>query len=859
MNACRLVASIVLLVLVSASQGQTLRLISPPDGATVKDEIKLAVEIDGGSSVATIQYLLNGRPISGLLGDAPYSTRWHTANVWDGDATITAVARDAGGKIVAEAKSSITIANNGATMKLLAPDITQPLSGKVTLTLEATRPMSDEEIEQRKAANQDIKPYEAILVFIDGQQIGQKHGTAKADFELDTARFADGEHELFACAYSTEPGLPPRAMLQKTLTFHNGQTRRALLPTMRELRLRPGEAGTFTVRWLLCDGSLAPADGVGARVSSGELSSESGQFRFASNDERVFTITLSADDREATVRAIVSSATGFAHLTRDGAILTEYDPERSIFVRAPFGLHPTELVKVPEWAEYAKSGGANTLTTGFYQNPADSGATDFDQWLRGWSNWWESMEKPARDHGFSILVTGDDIARTDREMHHSATSPMAAETLKAAFTKLRDSGRIVSVEMVDEVTAMWGDTPTPTDGRWQKKNPPLPDDAFITLMQRINAVENRPPMSWPMLGLSGPEAAKAWLNDPKFSDYISLYWTYLHWRHAYPWSPSLPQDMVALDRVAIGFLPAVPRPVPRLMLTSLCGPFYQKLAEGDEYQPGKDKLLQPGPSAVSCGAQVMYAAAVGMAGVRNYSFDWSLWKNDRKNAKVGAGGLQTGGEPIDVGTDRWYAVAAAFRLIQHIEPHLLQPMATAIDPGPTFAVGARASANSRLLIAVNFSEAPQEARIDLSPYRFGGSGKIARFRQCGPQLQTDLIDPTDEDTVRFAPGEAIVWLFIAPGDADRTPPAVRFVSPLPDLQTRGEIDIRLEASDDTKLAKVELFADSRLVATFDGGEIEMRHTWRAPAGRSGAWRVIHAVATDAAGNTSEARVGIRLP
>ncbi len=214
--------------------------------------------------------------------------------------------------------------------------------------------------------------------------------------------------------------------------------------------------------------------------------------------------------------------------------------------------------------------GINTLTTGFYSNPGDNHQHDLASWKAGWNPWWQRIEQGAAAHNFSLLLTGDDIARTANEMHDSVTNPWAPDAIQYAFGKARDSKRVVCVEMVDEISFLWGGTPTPTDGRWQKQQPPLPDDAFVTLMKTINGVPGRPPISWPIGGISGPDVAHNWMGNTAFADYNSHYWDVLDWRRAYPDGASLPQNMTAMDRAVVDRLPVVQRDKPSLLLVSLC-------------------------------------------------------------------------------------------------------------------------------------------------------------------------------------------------------------------------------------------------------------------------------------------------
>src|SRR5262249_56581255 len=128
-------------------------------------------------------------------------------------------------------------------------------------------------------------------------------------------------------------------------------------------------------------------------------------------------------------------------------------------------LGPDEVEHMPRLAAAARAAAINTLTAGFYLNPADGGQpADFAAWRKSWEPRWQSIERSAKHHGFSLVLTGDDIARTNREPGNSVSNSWSADALQLAFTRARDSQRVICVEMVDEISFLWGNTPTPTDG-----------------------------------------------------------------------------------------------------------------------------------------------------------------------------------------------------------------------------------------------------------------------------------------------------------------------------------------------------------------------------------------------------------
>ena len=283
-------------------------------------------------------------------------------------------------------------------------------------------------------------------------------------------------------------------------------------------------------------------------------------------------------------------------------------------------------------------------------------------------------------------------------------------------------------------------------------------------MRVVNGVPHRLPISFPVLGHSSHEEARNWTGGPAFSDYTSHYWVSMDWRAAYPYGNSLGQDREGLNRVVIERLPVLHRPVPALLLTGLTGPWYRKrgAAPTSGFTPGVDELLSPGHPVLNVSAQIMYAAATGMAGVRSYGFD-GRWAEERAQAVAGAE-LQTGASPFTAGQDRWAVMSAAFNLIKQLEPHLLQPQMNAVDLGPSVVTGARGGPQSHLLMAVNFSEGKEKVAVDLSPYRYTDGLVVVRYRLKAAILTTDTVSNASLDQIELDAGETVVWLFRpAPG------------------------------------------------------------------------------------------------
>jgi hypothetical protein len=830
-----------------------LRIVAPGAGAIVRDDATFQVEAVNLADGASVEYRMDGRALSGPIAVRPWTYAWPSASVWDGTVTLEAIARDPGGVILAtSAPVHFDVANGQGTLRFVAPP-DGPVQGTIALKIEAKRPVSAEEVALTPKTHGDprLNSIELVLAFVDGVSVHPTWPT----LSIDTTHFADGVHHVFAAAYATVPsGVPPPiAMGDWTFVSQNGHALRDVRPRWAELVLAPGEVASIEPHALFTDGTTGAAPtGVEYVSDAPAVATVDSHGAVSAKAKGIASIQLTSGDHKATTRVFVDDARDLPHFARDGGILHAYDPARSIFVRTMFQLCTDDLRATPGLADAAHAAAINALTCGLYQNPADSGRKDLDfaGWRAYWEPWWTAIERGAKDAGFGLVLTGDDIVRTRPELVDTVTNPWAPDAVRLAFARARDSKEVIAVEMCDEVG--WGSTPTPTDGRWKAVSPRLGDDAFTRVMGLIHAVPNHPPVTWPVAGLAPAQIAQNWMGRPEIADYASLYWTQRDYRRAYPDGPSLPQVRAAMDVSVLPAAPLLQQDRPALLLIAASGDFYTKGGEGSAFDPRHDRRDQAGDTPSSVAAQVMYAAARGMAGVRVYELDRQYFSDLRARAKVGAQ-LSTGTGPFDVGTDRWQALASAFRLVERLEPDLLQARASAVDLGSTFVTGARRGPASRVLVAVNFSEAPETVHVDLAPYRDAAATSIARYRLAGATLRTDALADAASDTVTFAPGESIMWV-LRPGNV--APLGVAIASPPPDATVSGAVAIAARVSDERRVDRVEMTIDGHSLCT--RREPPYVCTWDAPAQgpAAGKWHGVSVVAYDRAGRSSEARAAV---
>jgi hypothetical protein len=273
---------------------------------------------------------------------------------------------------------------------------------------------------------------------------------------------------------------------------------------------------------------------------------------------------------------------------------------------------------------------------------------------------------------------------------------------------------------------------------------------------------------------------------------------------------------------------------------------------GDRFSPGHDTLQAPGVPAVACAAEIMYAVAMGMSGVRAYQFDASRLRQERAAAPLGRRDLQTGAEPFETGTERWQAMAAAFGLVERLEPYVLQPQADALHLGPAIVTGARSGPAGRLLVAVSFAATDATVSVDLGPYRTD-AGWMVRHRLRGASVSVDTLTAAAEDTLTVRPGEAVCWVFPSTRAGAPSPPSVRFLTPRRGFAARL-IPVCVLAGG-SRVTSVQLVADGAPLATLRRAPfVATWDTRRLPPG----WYALAAIARGD-GGASEARTAVRVP
>nr|WP_083466720.1 Ig-like domain-containing protein [Kibdelosporangium sp. MJ126-NF4]CEL18189.1 hypothetical protein [Kibdelosporangium sp. MJ126-NF4]CTQ90581.1 hypothetical protein [Kibdelosporangium sp. MJ126-NF4] len=744
--------------------GGAFRITSPAPGATIGGPTELRV----AGATGTVEYLLNGKPMyvdGEMTPPQPgpvHDLRWHTANWYNGSVTVEAVMKDASGRITGRtAAVPFKIANEtpgvGMTdVALVSPDPATTLRGdKVAWTVRTDHTISQG---QNHIWN----------FYVDGTVIPRVfQGGNEFTYTLDTTKLRNGKHELFFALTLEDARFNPFPTLgasQVTVNVDNGHTLMGLRSQYKDVFLVPQETQQLQASQVYTDGA---STGVGASFTSSDatIASVSPSGLVTARKSGFADITATYNGLSSVTRVTVRDRHDFPHFTRSGQIATAYQPD-STFMRTVYNLDTGEYAspRNPDIGKLAQQAGVNTMTTGFYRNPADGAARDFDAWTRGMDVFHKNITDVATQNKMSLYLTGDDMVRTKREMADSVCSaascpqPTSHEKIRYALNWATSNGRTIGIDMVDEVTMLWGGTPTPTDNRWHTPPPKLENDAFTTFMGTMNSTATRPRITWTTLGIAGADSVRNWTGNPAFSDYNGIYHDIQSARTAYPSGISTYEYINGMDVGTLGRRGAFQPNTPSVLLVSTAGQFYTKRGPGTHYTAGQDLLQRSGVRPASVAAGITYATIRGMSGVRAYGFDSTGWKDHRAIAAVGTPNLQTGAGPTGTGTARWRAMSDAFNVVGGMERYLLQPQANAIDLGDFVRTGARRGPNGNALIALNISEVPQQISANLAQYDTGKP--VTRTRLVGgSKVVSETVSGAAVDSLTLEPGEAVFWAF----------------------------------------------------------------------------------------------------
>lgn len=230
---------------------------------------------------------------------------------------------------------------------------------------------------------------------------------------------------------------------------------------------------------------------------------------------------------------------------------------------------------------------------------------------------WESTVGMRLDwcaaNGFRVMATAD----------HTFSIPgerQTESTVRRVARRLRDSGIVDGVEMVDEARSPAEYQPQDFWRWWNE--------------------ESGPPIAWPCVN------PHVWNS---YQHYTSYYWP--------AWSSDPTIRLRPYDLIARGA--GMARPDRHwVCLGWCCGP---------QYKNGLPSIT--GVSTRQIMAQAWAALAHGASGIRYYGYDWPLWRESRALDLPGV--LQQTG--ARTGDERWPGIIRAYQSIRRWEPELAGP------------------------------------------------------------------------------------------------------------------------------------------------------------------------------------------
>src|SRR5262249_56642020 len=111
------------------TQPPVVTIANPANGQTVSGTTPVAANATDNVSVASVQVLLDGRPLGPLLTAAPYGLAWDTTRVANGTHQLGATATDSAGNVGTAPTITVTVSNPPPPMPSLTMDVNTPLTG----------------------------------------------------------------------------------------------------------------------------------------------------------------------------------------------------------------------------------------------------------------------------------------------------------------------------------------------------------------------------------------------------------------------------------------------------------------------------------------------------------------------------------------------------------------------------------------------------------------------------------------------------------------------------------------------------------------------------------------------------------
>jgi hypothetical protein len=298
----------------------------------------------------------------------------------------------------------------------------------------------------------------------------------------------------------------------------------------------------------------------------------------------------------------------------------------------------------------------------------------------------------------------------------------------------------------------------------QPCDPPVPNDALLQITSWLHEVTPHVPISWPVAGASPLSVQANWMGPGSISDYASLYWVPLNYRHTYTWGAGVQEQGYWMSQSFYQSQSVTMIDRPQLLLDSVAGPFYVKNTSSNPYYtPPVDELIQPGPTPAAITSSIMTAAALGAAGVRLYAFE-DPGNEGARAASASGTYWQTGANPTandQIIEANWQAMASASTaLTTLLTPFVLGNPLNSPAYGPNIVTAVRQASNGKMLMIVNDNDWQRIVSVDLTPYRTNDLTAVTRYLvNADGIIKAALPRGTKLDLLALAGGETAVYLF----------------------------------------------------------------------------------------------------
>ena len=428
----------------------------------------------------------------------------------------------------AHAQSIPNVTVGGGNLSITMPSLSATWSGTVNITIQA---------EGSLPAGADIGYF---LVTDGGETVS---GSGNLDwpnaffgasspsshmqytFPVNTALLNNGTHRLYIWAgvgSSVNASDLSKNIIGTygpvTFAVNNGHLPLQLRANYDELWLTPGQTVQLTPKVFYTDGVVTPLV-----ATSTTFSSLSSSVATVVSDGIVTggqvgdtKIIMTYDNLTDAVLVHVNAQNITPQFSKNGSMLTVYTPGESMFVTSMYFLSPTDITGNSQLLSDLHAANINTFEDGFYTAPTTNSTVA--AWEAAENANLQSVSAAMGASGMSVLFTGDGVARGDDYLYASTRGPSAGwnpNPIVYALNAAKALGNVIGIEMVDEVSFIYGNNPTPQGQMGQPNGP-----------QQIACTNNACIVTWPGWEVNAGEhflvtgaSSNANLNDTISSPY----------------------------------------------------------------------------------------------------------------------------------------------------------------------------------------------------------------------------------------------------------------------------------------------------------------------------------------------------